>query len=63
VQQELHLLNLEKQDAIEQIEKNEKDNNFLLEEARKLEEEHEALMQNAVIFFILIFKIKILGNY
>ena len=63
MQQELHLLNLEKQDAIEQIEKNEKDNNFLLEEARKLEEEHEALMQNAVIFFILIFKIKILGNY
>lgn len=48
MQQELHRIALEKQDALEQIEKNEKDNNFLLEEAKKLEEQHELLIQNAV---------------
>lgn len=53
MQQTLHQMTLERQDALEKVEKNEKDNDFLLEEAKKLEEEHEALLQNAVTFFNL----------
>jgi hypothetical protein len=49
VQENLHQINLERQDAFEIIEKNEKDNYFLLEEAKKLEKEREVLVINAVI--------------
>jgi len=46
---------LEKQDVLDNLEKNEVEKNFLLEQAQKLEGERDILNENNVKYFFFIY--------